>query len=59
MLYSSTTHTANLLVQGADVWKAEELLRVSEDDEDENDLDTPNPACLALDEDVAAPPAPA
>jgi hypothetical protein len=33
MLYSSTTHTANLLVQGADVWKAEELLRVGSDDD--------------------------
>jgi len=33
MLYSSTTHTANLLVRGADVWKAEELLRVGSGEE--------------------------
>lgn len=30
MLYSSTTHTANLLVEGRDVWRAEELLRDTE-----------------------------
>lgn len=27
MLYSSTTHTANILVEGRDVMRAEKLLR--------------------------------